>query len=291
MYTESPLADLWTALGRTDMSDQGLQAQQRARDVSSAEATAACMAERGFEYIPWFPGIGSVAETNGAVAFPTDPVEYASEWGYGALTVVQTATGSTDVDPNLAIRAGISEAGMAAYDEALFGGQTAATPDGIDLNASADEIGCWQWAELNSQFSSDAQRDALELVWNTPSYGELVDAASAVDNSPSYLNDMAVADAQWSECMDQRGFGYSSPFEAEDRFYAIKDGYRDAQTEGLSDDELIDLEISTATADQECREESGYNAALEQARWRGEAEVAQQYSSDLDSLLAALEQG
>lgn len=185
----------------------------------------------------------------------------------------------------------VHDAEISGMSQARMRSLAAASAAQIDLTSSPEVVGCFQWAENSATYGDDQARAAQQLVWDTPAYAELVNAVSGIDDSQTYLDAAAVAERSWSDCMASAGYRYATPSQAADYFYAIRDGYRDGDTENLDHTELVDLEIATAVADQECQQETGYEAVMQQARWNAEAQVMQEYSADVDALLAALDQG
>lgn len=75
-------------------------------------AVAACMAERGFHYVPY---VSSIA---GAEYAPASRA-WSQRWGYGVVARVRPA--ADDQDPNPAVRAALSESEQVRWDDALGG--------------------------------------------------------------------------------------------------------------------------------------------------------------------------
>jgi hypothetical protein len=79
---------------------------------------ASCMKAEGFDYVPVDP----VAQQAALTGKPNmSDAEYEQQFGYGITTLYGRATAQTD--PNAAIRSGLGEADLAAYDRALSGGK------------------------------------------------------------------------------------------------------------------------------------------------------------------------
>ncbi|TKV58741.1 hypothetical protein FDO65_14595 [Nakamurella flava] len=76
------------------------------------DAVAACMAERGFHYVPYVP------PATGAEYAPASR-DWSAQWGYGLVARVRPAADSQD--PNPAIRAALSASEQGGWDDAMSG--------------------------------------------------------------------------------------------------------------------------------------------------------------------------
>lgn len=241
------------------------------------------MAGQGFDYVPWFPGISSVASAEPEEA-NLDPIERAQQWGYGYFTraAEPTPDPSWYDDPNEASMLRMSPSEREAYLSALAGPRTADSPVVPGLPG-----GCQGWAaaEINE---ITPQQVIADEIYSDPRFTELQAAiasiASGIAASPAY----AALNKAWSACMGAADLDYASPDEAEARFSARFQ--EEALPRPAEQEALAQEEISTAVADQRCRRETGYAEAYEQATWNLEQQVLDRYREDVTALTSLVAQ-
>lgn len=239
-------------------------------------ATAVCMAELGFEYVPQVPALDDVVVLDGPVQGTREFIE---GWGYGVWSQPPGGSGGgfnvefPGVDPNWAMREEMSEAGREAYDTALWGPVTETSPDG----SVTREGGC-----------SDASY--------TPTGGEAAYLAGVRAEADDYLmaladdSRFAEVDAAWASCMADAGLGYPSPAAAQQQFW---DEVTEETADGVLDPQVAERrapeERQVAIADYACRLETGWTERHREIEVQLQQEYVDAHRADLDALAAALE--
>ena len=247
-------------------------------DVARREnATAVCMAELGFEYVPQVPALDDLVVLDGPVPGTREFIE---SWGYGVWSQPPGGSGGgfsfefSSVDPNWAMREEMSEAGREAYDTALSGPVTRTGPDG----SVTREGGC-----------SDAS--------NAPAGEEAAYLAGVRDEANAFLaaldddSRFAEVNAAWASCMADAGLGYPRPAAAQQQFW---DEVTEETADGVLDPQVAARrapeEVRVASADYACRLETGWTERHRQIEVQLQQEYVDAHRADLDALAAALEQ-
>jgi len=252
-----------------------------AQELEEQELIAACMAEQGFEYVPY------VAPPLGTNDFdpPRNSREYAVQFGYGFTEQHPDESGSWedydhDADPNFAIRRALTPGEAEAYDRAIDGppegwSYSSETDDPLD----ADEFGCR--AAARSREPAGVQTDATFIaardrdgeIWNTAAADPRVTAALARWSS-------CMADAGWTG-LEQLDDPKTRTFEWEEAA-ATRDaqGYLNTYGEKVAADER-----AIATADWDCRTSSGYDAWFAQVRNELQQAYVDDHRAELDAML------
>ena len=254
------------------------------------EIVAACMLEQGFEYVPYVEGHVMIDEA--AIDPPPGSRAFAEQFGYGFAAAPEGMRfDSTGGNPNEAITAAMSPEAFDSYVRALWGDDAGeASSDGASDGESDGDMelgGCFRQArnEVFGDRETDHVRAGLE--------DEIarIDAEAA----PTDPQVMAAA-AEWSECMADAGHpGYASPAAAEqvawDAWIAFNEGIAADPTLGATDaaggiageGDLAAREASLATADWDCRADTGYDAAWSAARDRLQQEYVDAHRAELDA--------
>lgn len=270
--------------------------------VALQEDVAACMNALGFEYTPLDPG-PEVDEVRTAVDLGLErgTREYAEQFGFGITTddmgfyALQAA--QVD-DPNVVYVASLSPAARAEYELALWGpAQDAADP------LLGEPQGCFAQAQARSgvilaatgAFDPDVFFTELQLMREAV----LADDRVRARHEP------------WASCMADAGFpGLSDPGDnlvTGDAMLAIRAEFDarlvelQAQNTQVSDPsvklglaalqargELADREIAMAVADVDCRESSGYAAALLEAEIEHQERFVADHRAELDAYADAV---
>ena len=220
------------------------------------EATVACMAQEGFEYEP---------ATLGAFTFdddelPSDPDEFRRQFGYGAAPILLAAPFIAEPDqddPNAAYYEGLSPEEQAAYDQALYGPEV--DPDEVGQGFFPTE-GCLIE-------STQAVVGDFQVLVDLQS--RLEDLRASFDADPRIIE----VTAEWSSCMSEAGYEYSTLTQPEQEFtqaaqlelfsaltesgealdpFGRGGGFGDLDTSGL--EALATRELEVANADQDCRD-------------------------------------
>lgn len=256
------------------------------------ERIAACMAQLGFEYVP---DTSNHARTDlSAIDPPPGTREFAEHYGYGfAAMPDEMRTTNVVASPNDAIVAAMSPEQREAYERALWGEVAVSGEDGGELG------GCFR--EARDEVFGDRERDPVRAA--------LEDEIARIDAEAAPA-DPAVAEvaAAWSACMADAGHpGYARPDDAEaaawDRWLAFNDGIGAAgggQVEGDGEGGgggggggvrgqvlLAADEAALATADWDCRAETGYDAVWAEVRSRLQQEYVDANRAELDAWVEA----
>jgi hypothetical protein len=156
------------------------------------ELIRVCMVDQGFEYIPYEQEIYDPSEA------ALEQEQWREQYGYGISTYVGEDVPSMGeyVDPNQDYLDSLSEANLAAYNEALWGesydepyveGTEPPPPSGCAAEAS-DQV----WGD-------DARRD--ESL-----YEDLDEMEQAIQADER----LVAAKEDWSACMEEAGFSYET---------------------------------------------------------------------------------
>ena len=232
-------------------SEFGLPEAEIAKRVDVVEASiAACMTEAGFEYFPVDYETARIAmDSNSKPSTLTDD-EYRAQFGYGITTDFSTVESQAVLGMgrrNLDVRSALSATTLLSYERALYGENSDATfVVGLDSEDLSQTGGCTR-AAVEANFTAD------ELGTNFVNYQNA--EAVRVDQDPWVI--AAISD--WSTCMRDRGFAYSTPDDIDldlaTRLDLVTQGDDPAQLAGPAAAALADLqgeELAIAAADNEC---------------------------------------
>ena len=236
--------------------------------------TAACMADQGFDYIPVVPTPDDLELEEGPL--PGTP-DYVEQYGYGIWKPPMASGGYTwdkGIDPNDALVAAMSDAGLAAYETALWGPVVSEDPnDGSVLR----EGGC------SSAADTPIGDDIAYLVTVRQ---EAMDFLATIDQDSR----LADVDAAWASCMADAGFADRSPRAAQERFLqeqlaAFVDGggpEPSVVTAGAAEERRV------AVADLECREATDWTARHRAVELEVQQEYVDAHLADLEALVDAM---
>ncbi len=190
----------------------GLESEQdffsEDNQIKAQEATASCMKEAGFEYVP--ENISESVE----IFEDFDTKEWAEEWGFGVSTqrfsqdtVGPGLKGYDDSDfeeqlensPNQKIREALSPEDQQAYDEALYGsGFDEEFVEGEDVEEEIDfsDLGC-----MNAGFTEDGAFGFFEEF-----QGQLEELGTRLEADSR----IAEAEQALSDCVQEKGFEFTS---------------------------------------------------------------------------------
>ncbi len=226
--------------------------------VAQDELIYDCMTKEGFQFAPrpWL-----AEETADRAAQPDQGGEWVPEMGYGMADALLTPMGPTPSafrDPNDAIKEGLSESGLTAWNEQYFE--------------------CYDEA-ITEVFRPSAAIDALREI--TKGLNERIASDPRI----------AAATAEWSACMAERGHHYSDQddinAQLNDVFVALMPrvtaaGGPERIDEALRGeiDDLMALEVEVATADFACKE------PLEKVRYEVRFEHEERFVEENEDRLA-----
>ena len=265
------------------------------------EDIAACMAALGFEYTP----VDLAAQVDVVTAYDLGldrgSREYAEQFGYGIATDdmgFYALTAARAEDPNAVYVASLTEAARAEYEAALWG-----DPGADPFDPDADR-GCSGKAQDRVYLRVPAT-DAVDP--------EALFAEEALLREAILTDDRVVAThAEWAACMADAGYpGLADPGDnlvTGDAMLQVREEF-DARLVALQaeippdvDDpsaraalaalqakaELADREVAMAVADVDCRESSGYAAALAEVSVERQAEFFEAHRAEYEAYAAAM---
>ncbi len=197
------------AFNEDDAEQQYLQMEREAQ-----ESIAACMAEQGFEYIPYVP-----SQEIGGFVGPESQEEFAELYGFGIATMILEDQQMDEAameeemakDPNNAIVEVMSEDEQQEYYAALHG----AEPD-IDYESMTEE-------EINEFYENwipeGCWNDAYEELWGGgedmafyEQFGPLMDEIfMGVESDPRIVD----LEATWSACMADQGYDFAKRYDVD----------------------------------------------------------------------------
>jgi len=174
------------------------------------EYISACMAQQGFTYHPNLDAHVSVQVIAGPLPGTR---QFAEQFGFG-ISEDQPLPGDTPAvlvmggsDPNQQIRAAMSDAELAAYQEALWGDPTVlalANQEGVLPDFS--KLGCWG-AAIGAQVTPPGDDEFSVLA------AEVKRFTASIEVAP----DIIALNAQWAACLTDQGHpGLLSPTQLRD---------------------------------------------------------------------------
>jgi hypothetical protein len=249
-----------------------------AQQMRVEEIVAECMAELGFEYTPVDYSQTSMTVTTDDLEFEWGTREFAEKYGYGATTdpwgnedMVNEPPDQQLVDPNQDYVMAMSETEQTAYYAALYGNQE--YPEGDE------EEWVYDWTQNGCQ--GKAQHEVYESVpgMEDEAYQALMEEMNGMWEGIMSDPRLTELNGNWASCMADAGYpGFTivddapnsiydqlnaiwenayvdiSPDAAESEWQAVQDGI-DARIA-----EITPVEIETAVADFDCRDEIKYDA-------------------------------
>ncbi|NLF05898.1 MAG: hypothetical protein GX593_12980 [Actinomycetales bacterium] len=254
-----------------------------AQVATTEEAIAACMAEAGFEYLP-ATGNYSRISTQDLIANLPDAEEYAKEYGYGAVRNPGGSALEPPEDPNEAIRDALSPEAYDEYQLALHG-----------------PIAIWDGTGEMPETDSGCQSAAYEAAYPAepdPLEQEILAEISRIETEavPAHP-DVAELDGRWAECMSDAGYpGLTSHRAARDgiweQYLEHGGGAGEVGPDGMteSEREFLPIEIAQATADWQCRDSLGYDAAVTRVRDTLQQEFVDAHAPELEAWAARVQE-
>jgi len=179
-----------------------------------------CMVRLGFEYTP----VDNRASTNAAAGSDATPEEYAEEYGFGISTMFATAIEFQPAeDPNSAYLETLDDTQRKAYNVALYGndlgGGSFSTAGGGSAGAIVSAGSEPEVDGIQAVQPGGCLGEALEATGGMPGGGlgsDLVDQLQDLEERIKSDPEMVTALKRWSQCMEQDGYSYRDPDQAQD---------------------------------------------------------------------------
>ena len=205
------LSDFIPGMPSFDPSNpEAAQAEFRRQEQQAQERIAECMAEQGFEYIPYVPNF---EEMN------FEEADYVEEFGFGFATELLVDPEEMEArmeaemaqDPNQAIVEAMSPEEQEAYYEALYGPQPEIDPETM----SEEEI----QAAFENFEPSGCQTEAYEEVFDQGAaqafyeeFGAQLEEFFRRAESDPRIQEL---DDKWAACMKEKGYDFQRRSDAE----------------------------------------------------------------------------
>ncbi len=226
--------------GAVDFDQANSEQQFLQQERAAQDKIAACMAEQGFEYIPYVPN-----QDQGGFSMPDTQEEFVEQYGFGIATMIledqqfdeEDIEAEMARDPNYAITEAMTESEQQEYQAALYGEQ----PD-IDFETMTEE-------EIQAAFESfeptGCQNTAYEDMFDQGAamafyeqFGPMMeDIYGSVESDPRIVE----MEGKWSSCMAESGYEFTDRQDVEVFFLrrleevgAITDLEIDSEGMGLS---------------------------------------------------------
>ncbi len=205
------LQDFIPGMPSFDVADPAVaEAQARQLEQRVQELVARCMADQGFEYIPYVPNL----DFGGF-----DQEQYVAEFGFGYATELVADQDEMQrrfeeemaADPNQAIIDAMTPQELDAYQEALWGAAPDIDPETMteeEIQAAFENFqpsGCMAEAQNQVYNSEAAQAFFLEFG------PKIEEVFRSVESDPRILE----LQEKWAECMREKGYDFASTSEAE----------------------------------------------------------------------------
>jgi hypothetical protein len=294
---ESPLSKYLNAAYGGDLSPEAQEEKFAEEQRQQEELVAQCMQDEGFEYTP-ATDTGAVYSSGGDDEWKPDDREWVAQYGYGAVKSPFTEEPPPEeeyVDPNGDYVASLSESEQMAFYEALHGPQ----PSEEEM-AEGGEFE-YDWTTAGCQGAAQH-----EVAGEDPSQSEefkpLFEAIEELYSDTASWPGMSELDAEWAACMEDGGQGgHANPMEAQTSVYDEMNTFWEdvdmsaeptapPEPDQAAMDALAEREVELALADLDCREETDYRDRNAEIVREVEQEFIDDHKSELDAMIAAVEQ-
>lgn len=174
------------------------------------ELIAECMAAEGFEYIQAIRPVSDIG-----LGAPGD-VEFATEVGFGITTYFgETESPLSEdewIDPNQSIVDALSESERNAYYDTLYGSSfSGSTFDSDSAAATGEDVsGSVEGADNGFEGCSGQAYEQVYAFGDLQEIFEQLDFESLIQRVEADPRSAEI-DAEWSECMAERGYDYEDP--------------------------------------------------------------------------------
>lgn len=268
----SPLESAWNRIqGTLGAVTDDETAAHEAVQMDQEELVAACMAQQGFEYIPWVPnwsGSRAVPFEARPEFVDLDPLGRARLFGHGfVMGAMEEQEHPIDpgVNPNDAIRDSLSAEGSREWR--------------VALDACVE------------QHVTGALSEKIMAKFSDPIYQEFDEDASEVEIAIFLDPRVVTLDRSWSDCMAAAGhpgfdFDENTPGNhLSMRWEGLKAESEDGQTPDAGQaQELIAEEISIVVADETCQAQLDYVAARRAVQEEYESAFVAERAEDITYL-------
>ncbi len=197
------LSDFIPGMPSFDPSDQAAAlAESRRQEQRVQELVAQCMADQGFEYIPYVPNQDAFGSF--------DEADYVSEFGFGLATQILIDESEMErrfeeemaQDPNRAIVEAMNPQEQQAYDTALYG-----EPPDIDPETmSEDEIDAYFQDYVPSGCMAEAQNEVYNQGAAEEFFRQFGDALDEQFRSIESDPRIQGLEERWAACMKDKGY-------------------------------------------------------------------------------------
>ncbi|TFD38447.1 hypothetical protein E3T40_03100 [Cryobacterium sp. TMT1-19] len=286
-YEDSPLNKyLSAAYGDYD------EEQAIADSKKSEEATAACMAEEGFDYIP--------VDQSQNMSFDDADMEEreTEEWvaanGYGMTQspeeiAAQQEQSEAYVDPNQNYVASLSETEQSAFYEVLYG------PPQTEDMTNEDGSSEYNWEDAGCSGAAQHEING-DNPYEDKTHKPLFDAISKLYENLAKDPGVQALDAEWASCMADSGNpDFSAKQDAINAASELSNVlYNNETGEAPSDEDLAEVregEIEIALADFTCSEKVDYTAAMLKLQFALEKQFVADHKAELEAFSADYKQG
>ena len=185
----------------------------RQQERVAQDKIAACMAEQGFEYVPFVRN-----EDQFGFSMPDTQEEFVAQYGFGIATMIlenqppheEAIEAEMAKDPNNAIVEAMSQSELDAYYAALYGAEpvfdeTFAEDSPAVTVAAFEPSGCQNTA-YEEAFNQGAEMEFYEQ------FGPLMeDLYSGLESDPRIVE----LEGKWSSCMAEKGYDFADRNEAQ----------------------------------------------------------------------------
>ncbi len=260
-----------------DADDEADQAKLR---VEMENVIAECMQDAGFDYKPQEIPSDFFKELEEGPEYGSE--EYAREMGYGTAGTPADDEQTEWVDPNADYVESMSESERAAWDLALYGPEQQEPLEGEEEPVSDG------MPESCSTKGYQETYGNTMAAWQDPAHSELLEEMDRTWQKVQSDSQLAELDVQWSDCMNEAGFDFEKPDDAEqsvreayDTLYNSQDP--EATPDPAAEDELREQELATAIADAECKTKVGYRETFRKVQFAAEQKFVDEHKAELDA--------
>ena len=190
-----------------DAAEFGLPgAEIERRQIKVEGLIRVCMKSQGFDYVPVDPATLRAAMDSNSKPSGLSDAEFRKQYGYGISTLYDAQllqSQNSQSEPNKKIRDALAPADHAAYDQALYGGNSSATfASALDSEDLTGLGGCTKQA-VDTVFPASE----IKLLRQNPNSQDAVGELA--------LQDPRVVEAvrSWSACIRSAGYSYAKPDE------------------------------------------------------------------------------
>lgn len=181
----------------------------RQQERVAQEKIAACMAEQGFEYIPYVRN-----QDQGDFSGPDSHEEFVAQYGFGISTMIledqrfdeEAMEAEMAKDPNNAIAEAMSQSELDAYYAALYGAEPvfdetfAEDSPGVTV-AAFEPSGC-----QNTAYEETFNQGAQAQMEFQEQFGQSMEGLySNLESDPR----IAALEGEWSSCMAESGYEFA----------------------------------------------------------------------------------